>query len=358
MSHTHRDVAPDTNFENQVRNKVYGASGSALFLIMTICFTLVQLLNLFNPDASVLRFGYRLYDVLVKSEMNPAYYPDALLSFLQSPVSNFVFSIPWLLIAVGLWLTYIFSRRKRNNHIGLNIIRITVTVSMCLFSIVMAFDANNLFCRIFPLIENSLYSVFLMFIPITYAILIILSVFFLLKINSTISTIKRTLQYSIPDQSASRFVAIYCFFFAAYALINPFLYHFICLLLSLVGYLLGALGYLLGGLFYPLYLLINLVFPANGFTSLLTNIIAFLFETLPNYCWGNLAPFCWGILPTYYQEYLPVYYTFPTSPIGWITVILNTVPYTLMGILILIYKKRMRAMEDVYYTSETDPFID
>lgn len=206
---------PEQSFADKVRASAKKAGSSPIFLIATICFTALQLLDLFslNSIGSVLQAYSDLF-----AEFDQ--YSWALVQTLNkfSPWIAIAGLIPRFLVAASLWRIYgsCASRKPTVKTSGLTtifVINLVQLVFSCLFLLgllvlvgAIYFSAGNLFGADAEMME----IVCLIIGLVTLAIFIFVLVYYC-KIATSISNFRSTLQTGVPNKKVSRFVAILCY---------------------------------------------------------------------------------------------------------------------------------------------------
>lgn len=260
-------------FADKVRTVARKAGSSPLFLIATICFTLVQVLGLLSlfSSGSILNDYANIFE---EFQLNT----QEILSVFENTVlvSGIVGMIPSILITVGLWITYGSCACRKNsvNTSGLTMIFVVNLVQLVLSSLlllgalalvgVLYAGADSLFGPDADIMEAVLLVAGLLLL-VVFAFLLLYSI----KVCTTISNIRSTLQTGVPNKLASRFVAIMCYISGG------------LMILSGIGDLLSAGMATLDGFYddsLP-YILPSSLF-LSGISSLLTASAQILFGVL------------------------------------------------------------------------------
>ena len=219
-------VAPQPARENpmieRVRTAVRKIGGSPLFLVVAICYTLVQLYALLTVGATggnvisgwipfLREFGFSSSDI---NDMISAFNDTGWLVKLISLTFG-------ILTMSGLWAIFAASHSsaKEPGTAGLTIIRVVTILKLVCYGIVMTI---LLVSSLIGIAALSVYSepeamvgVFVVFAAITALIFI-----YHTKICATISRVKETLYTGKPNHRVSGFVAVICFLLGGLAAIG------------------------------------------------------------------------------------------------------------------------------------------
>lgn len=254
--------AEPVGFADKVRATAKKVGSSPMFLFATICFTLVQVLELL-----FLRFDGTLESYAELFAEFGIYYHDLPISLESFFLASSIISmLPRILIVIGLWITYgsCVSRKKAANTSGLTMIFVAnlmqlvfvclILLAALLSLIILYNSADNLFGTDKDILEAVLLIVGVMLLAV-FAFLLLHSI----KVCTTVSNVRSTLKTGIPNKRASRFVAVMCFISSGF------------MVLSLLG---SFLGVILFNEALPVYTLITIV------SSLLTAVLEILFGVL------------------------------------------------------------------------------
>ena len=226
-------VTPPTepvHFADKVRATAKKVGSSPLFLAAIICFTLMQVLDLF----SLVSAG-NIFETY--NEIFAEFGADTLDLSAPLLVLGIIGMIPGILIAIGLWITYstCASRKTKVNTSGLTMIFVVNLVQLvlsCLILLVVllftiiALPESNYYNYSF--IEASVLKPVLTALLITVLIFFAFVLVYYITVCTTISNVRSTLKTGVPNKRASRFVAIMCYIGGG------------LLILSGIGDLLGA----------------------------------------------------------------------------------------------------------------------
>lgn len=206
---------PEQSFADKVRATAKKAGSSTVFLIATICFTALQLLNLFslNSVGSVLQ-AYR--DLLAEYDQ----YGWALMETLNKFSSGIIIAglIPGFLTAASLWRIYgsCASRKPTVKTSGLTTIFVINLVQLVFTSLfllgllvlvgVVYFSAGNLFGA-----DAEMMEIVCLIIGLVILAIFVFALIYYSKIGTSISNFRSTLQTGVPNKKVSLFVAIICY---------------------------------------------------------------------------------------------------------------------------------------------------
>lgn len=210
---------PPATFADKVLAAAKRIGSSPKFLIATICLTLVQVLGLFalNTNADTFRAVSDLFDELHIDAEEVA----ELLSAFED--AGFLFGLmgmlPGLVITAGLWIIYgtCSGNSKRINTSGLTMIFVVNLIQMvvaclallaALLPIIVTFASldNVAAYTDTDLLETAL-TVSLVMILIVLGVILL----YYIKLCSTLSTVKYTLQSGVPNFRVSGFVGVMCY---------------------------------------------------------------------------------------------------------------------------------------------------
>lgn len=265
--------AQPANFADKVRATAKKVGSSPLFLIATICFTLVQLLGLLTlmPTGNTFEtysdifaeFGFVGLELL------------AALDDL-SLVTDTISMIPGILIAIGLWITYgtCVSRKTTVNTAGLTMIFVVNLVELaisCLALLAAAiplaallvgadqlFDAGEDFVEMIVLTFGLIFLVVFAFVLVYY-----------IKVCTTVSNGRNTLKTGVPNKRASRFVGVMCYISGALLFLSGIGSLFSTGIMSLDSFYDDSLSYVLPSTLF-----------LSGISTLLTAATQILFGVL------------------------------------------------------------------------------
>lgn len=213
-------TAPDAEpcFADKVRNTSKKIGSSTAFLIATICLSFVHLIELFAlmPTGGIFDMWGGIIPEFAIMNQNPLTTLENL-----SLATDFISIIPGILITLGLWITFFScaSRKPKVNTAGLTVIFVVNLAQMVLSCLALlaaliplAFvytGADALADTLFladDIVETVVLAAGLIFLAIFAFILI-----YYIKICTTVSNIRSTLQTGVPNKKASRLVAILCY---------------------------------------------------------------------------------------------------------------------------------------------------
>lgn len=219
-----------------VWNAVKEIASSPLFLTAIIAFSLSLLLqavqmfrfpgDFLSRVGEIARFAEIDYD-----EIAP------LMSFSQGAFSAFavIALIPSVLVAVGLWMTYVSAQDRENPGMktaGLTMIKVIHVIQLVFISITLAFTGilflfldlliagrlgfSSDISDILPYGFLSLSVFFLVIVEVICFTVLILVLLYYAKIIRSINTVKRTLQSGVPSDKVSGFVAVIAYILAGF----------------------------------------------------------------------------------------------------------------------------------------------
>lgn len=211
---------PAMNFADKVRATVKKVGSSPMFLIATICLTLVQLLGLVSlATAGSLTDFFAIF--LEEFDLNTREFLAAIEALENtSLVVGIIGMLPGLLIVLGLWLIYgnCASRKNRVGTGGLTtifIVNLVQLVLSCLVLLAVLFSMILFFAKIdsLPLVRSDK-EILQLILPVLMVVLLATFAFVLIydiMLCTTISNIRNTAKTGVPNKRVSRFVAIMCF---------------------------------------------------------------------------------------------------------------------------------------------------
>ena len=267
-------VAPPTQSPKSFGDKVISTAkkvgSSPIFLIATICFTAVQLLNLLSINS--INTLFQAYSDLFAEFGQYGWAMMEALNKLSSGIS-LVSMIPGFMVAAALWRIYgsCASRKPTVNTFGLSVIFVINLVQMvfaCLFLLgifvlmgVLYFSADDLFGA-----DAEMMEIFFLIMAAVVLVIFVCTLIYYSKICHSISNVRSTLKTGVPNKKVSRLVAIICFISGGSMVING--------VDSLFSAGMTALGSLYEeSVYYPL----ASVFTLSGISSLLTAVAMILF---------------------------------------------------------------------------------
>lgn len=211
--------AEPATFADKVRATAKKVGSSPAFLAATICFTLTLLLNLLSLTSASGTFAYG--DLFADQD---------LLAYIESLslITGFINMLPSVLIAIGLLSTYssCVSRKPKVNTAGLTMIFVVKLVQL-------VFTCLALLVALIPMIivydteqwqfngaDAAFEKAFCLAIIITLAVVFAFVLLFYIKLCTTVTNVRSTLQTGVPNKRASRFVGIVCFISGAFLILN------------------------------------------------------------------------------------------------------------------------------------------
>lgn len=215
---------PTQSFADKVLSTAKKVGSSPIFLIATICFTLVQLLNLFSVNSINTLF-------LAYSDLFAEFgqYGWTMMEILNKFASgtSLVSMIPGFMVAAALWRIYgsCASRKPTVNTFGLSVIFVINLVQMvftCLFLLgifvllgVLYFSAENLFGA-----DAEMMEIFCLIVAAVVLVIFTFTLIYYSKICTSISNVRSTLKTGVPNKKVSRFVAIICYISGGSMILN------------------------------------------------------------------------------------------------------------------------------------------
>jgi len=269
-------VTPPTepvSFADKVRATAKKVGSSPMFLIATICFTLVQvlgLLSLFSTGSILNDYA----DIFEEFQLNT----QEILSVFENTilVSGIVGMIPTIVITVGLWITYgtCASRKNRINTSGLTMIFVVNLVQLVLSCFILLLALLFTIIAIpginyYAIPETEFLKSVLVVLLITLLVVFAFVLVYYIKLCTTATNVRNTMKTGVPNKRASRFVGVMCYISGG------------VLILSGIGDLLSA-GIATLDVFYDaslFYVLPSDLF-LSGISSLLTAAAQILFGIL------------------------------------------------------------------------------
>lgn len=260
--------APTIPFPDKVRYTAKKVGSSPLFLIAAICFTLVQLLEIFSllPIGNTLALG----NLFADPELLPA-------SETQTLVTGLISMLPSLVITVGLWITYgsCASRKPKANTAGLTMIFVVSLIQLvltclvllvaALFVIVLTLETDTFAAIPEALPLNTLLGIFLGMLLAIF----VFSLVWYIKVCTTITNVRDTLKTGAPNKRVSSFVGVMCYISGALWIFNGTISFLNAGLQTLNGFYDDSVLYILPSNFFLF-----------GVTSLLTAVAQILFGVL------------------------------------------------------------------------------
>lgn len=196
---------------------VKGIASSPLFLTAVIIYTLSLLLSFANSLAPM-RNVYQIMQLL-----NLDYYMDYYIDYGVIAGITTTFSIigmiPSILMALGLWLT--FAASKNNTFPGFKTAGLTIIKVLTIISLVWVSVAAGLLTIVLivaatvAIVEGEAAAMAIVLGVILVAVGVTLSIVYYAKIVQTINAVKNSVMTGMPNERASRFVAVCCFIMAA-----------------------------------------------------------------------------------------------------------------------------------------------
>ena len=202
-------VDPAMPFPEKVRLTAKCLGSSPRFLIATICFTLAIVLNMVTMYLA----SRSLSDIIV-------YYTGFIQEGnnsnldLSTPflIACGISMLPAVLITIGLWITYgsCASRKPKVNTAGLTMIFVVNLILLVLTCL-------GLLIAMIPTIisavqaENTLVTTFTLALGLLYLAIFLFVLIYNIKVCTTISNIRSTLQTGVPDKRVSRLVGLLCY---------------------------------------------------------------------------------------------------------------------------------------------------
>lgn len=238
---------PSSAPKQDVQSAIKGVASSPVFLIGTICFSLAILLS-FIYSVSSATYGMNNISSLLSS-MN--IYGEDLSGALAASQSSMLFTafislIPTVLIAIGLWYTYVSGLKKdgsRFSTLGLKIIKVINIILIVLLSIAILL-CIALFVFATALSERYLdpdqSAVLAAVTGVTIVIMLLIIVFYLvyqILAARSLGNVIRSANTDTPSDKVSVFVAVVCFIGAAFGAISA-----LTNILNPVGMLSSAAG--------------------------------------------------------------------------------------------------------------------
>lgn len=220
----------EPSFADRVRDAVRKFGGSPLFLVVAICYTLVQLYSLLTIGSVGSSLYDTLYPILRELGMSAREIRN-MLSGIQdtSGIASLLGMIPGILIMSGLWAIYgsSHSHTKKTGTAGLTMIQVVMILELIGIGIVMAIILLPLLVAIIEAGSHSsdLASAAMTGLMIAFVIVAAITAFvfvYYIKICTTISKVKNTLRTGVANRRVSGFVAVMCFIFGGITVISSF----------------------------------------------------------------------------------------------------------------------------------------
>ncbi len=203
---------------------------SPLFLVICICFSVMQLLSLLTIGTVNTGDTEAIYDLLRQLGMSRSEIND-LLSGINgaSGFSSFMGMIPGFLIMSGLWMVYGTCVNK-SSPVGtagltmilvitiLQLVGIGLVLLILLFASIAAVIASNAmggYGEVAAAAQIASIIIFVVVAGITAFVLV-----YYIKIFTTISKIKATIRTGVPNRKISGFVAVMCFIAGGFSAIG------------------------------------------------------------------------------------------------------------------------------------------
>ena len=252
---------PSNGFADRVRETVRKVGGSPLFLIVTILYTLIQIISFLSIGYSDNSLFVKLFPVLREMGMSASDIRD--ISYLLNggnAITTLIGMIPTILIMTGLWMIYgsSVSRNKRVSTAGYTMIQVITIIQLVFVGIALLLGFIGLLLGLAS-VSSYRYGTddVLTTLAIVMAVYIAVSVFiffYYIKICTTLSKVKNTLRTGTPDRTVSGFIAVICFIGGAINTIS-FLFGMMEMASTFVGITLRGLLYNLPTLFSAVILI-------------------------------------------------------------------------------------------------------
>lgn len=225
------NIIPTTYAQNMrmqtqpVLNMVKEMASSPLFLIAVIAFTAQILFSIIGaflsgPNtiaaiseiAKVVDLPYKAYAIL-----------DRLHLVGGAPITIAVVlgQIPSILIAVGLWQTYLSAvTRTSMNTSGLTMIKVIIVINLVLSVIGLTTIEILLLLLTIAAAEAGIAAAIMVALVMAFAAVFSFNIVYLTKVIKTINTVKNTIATGVPSDRVSSFVAIWGYICASFLIFS------------------------------------------------------------------------------------------------------------------------------------------
>lgn len=205
----------EPSVEEKTKTYVKKSLSSALFLIATILFTLSTIFGViaFNSDSE--------YDIADEpglfDKLSVAYDAYDIEEDLFDAIDIFDTSIIW---AIGLWLTYIFARSKKDMKTGgISTLKVAAMIDIILGFVIAAILVIAGIVGSFEESSPDIIAIMLIIAVPLFAALGFVYVLLTFKVRSDINALHSIFTTGIPTTKISRLVGIFCFIIAAFVII-------------------------------------------------------------------------------------------------------------------------------------------
>lgn len=218
------------------RAALKSVASSPLLLIAAIAFTLSLLLPILSyilPFGGSASWMSALYDLAYELDLEDVFFElyDLFDADGFGVVSAFLVQLPNLLIAIGLWVTYLSGVSRKSpcpTTAGLSMIKAMIVLGLVRFclvcSLVLIVVLGVAVAGSYLLSSDAVFILFPLAVAVT-----VLGIIYYAKVIRSINAAKNTAKTGRPFAGASRFVAVACFamaFFSFFGVFGLFTYGF------------------------------------------------------------------------------------------------------------------------------------